>query len=421
MGVVKKIFCSAVFVVFAVGADAAENAQASLQAQGAARATSDLEENIDYEKLSPEELASLIKSLPQIETDPEVLAYEKKVLESFDKFAALEMSLYYLGWGKDVFGQFLIDEKAHFISSPTNAQMASGKGGVRNAKKAFLFCLLSQKNSRSRSLSGFPYHCLAYFYIEEICCKKSGVNLEKMLEANELCRLDVPMFVSCYFSALYAYMNYRGIPPLQKDEKELERNLAHCPSYIWRNFYAGFLVPQDREFALYILKNHPSFKNSAYYLETLAKIYNDGKYFPELKDEAMGKKYAQAANETREKNIAEAKEYSANKDNSFRKNIVVFPNFEEPPVYLENPNYSEASAREYFCKKFEEYREKPRNAFSFALDMLRTGASPQDIEFALQNLQNKFPGSAKTCAAVNNAIILHRFTRESFIRKYLED
>ena len=216
-------------------------------------------------------------------------------------------------------------------------------------------------------------------------------------------------------------MNYRGITPLQKDEKELERNLAHCPTYIWRNFYAGFLVPQDREFALYILKNHPSFKNSAYCLETLAKIYSEGKYFPELKDKSLGKKYAQAANETREKNIAEAKEYSANKDDSFRRNLAVFPNCEEPPIYLENPNYSEAYAREYFCKKFEELREKPRNAFSFALDMLRSGASPQDIEFALQGLQNKFPGSAQTCAAVKRAVALHRHTRESFISKYLDD
>ena len=83
MGFAKKIFCLMLAAMFAACAAGQESAaQVSSQAQDAALPAGDLEENIDYEKLAPEELARLIKSLPQTETDAEILELEQKVLNS---------------------------------------------------------------------------------------------------------------------------------------------------------------------------------------------------------------------------------------------------------------------------------------------------------------------------------------------------
>ena len=293
MGFVKKIFC----LIFAAVSFAA----------GAARAATDFEENIDYEKLPYEELASLIKSLPQTETDPDVLACEKKALGNFDKFAALEMSLYYLGWGKDVFGQIIA---YGIFYSPTNAQMRKGKGAMRNAKKAYLYALLAFKRTYIDPKFGSPINAaiLANFYYEGIFVKK---DLNKVRELFETCaRKNFEILTDEYCSPydidfahygvfIYWLVNDCGYP--------IEKLFRLAPTISFRNFYAGFFVPQDKEFAIMFLEK--SAQHDAYCNLVAADFYG-GKFSPADKNAGKEKIFLERYFEAEKSNM---ENYAKNK------------------------------------------------------------------------------------------------------------
>ena len=295
MGFVKKIFCLMLAATFAAcaaalrampaGAAGQESAaQVFAQAQGAAL-PGDLEENIDYEKLAPEELARLIKSLPQTETDAEVLAYEKKVLENFGNFAALEMSLYYLGWGKDVFGQII---GYGFFYAPTNAQMREGRGAIRNAKKAYLFALLAFKRTHIDPKFGSPINAaiLANFYYEGIFVKKDLNKVRGLFEA--FARENFEMLAAEYCSPYDIGFAHYGvfIYWIAKDcGYPIEKLFRFAPTISFRNFYAGFFVPQDKEFAIMFLEK--SARRDAYCNLVAADFYG-GKFSPA--DKNFGRK-----------------------------------------------------------------------------------------------------------------------------------
>lgn len=82
-----------------------------------------------------------------------------------------------------------------------------------------------------------------------------------------------------YYLPLYAYMLYHGIG-VAKDKAKCDAILSlPIYQYCWKNFYTGWFVPKDFDFAIYCLKNSNAFWASG----VLAKIYN-GDFLPEHAD-----------------------------------------------------------------------------------------------------------------------------------------
>ena len=377
MGFVKKIFCLMLAATFAAcaaalrampaGAAGQESAaQVFAQAQGAAL-PGDLEENIDYEKLAPEELARLIKSLPQTETDAEILELEQKVLNSDfknwrelknEQQICLALSLYYLGWGKDVF-----DRLAYGIAfyAPTNRQMREGRGAIRNAKKAYLYTLLSCDWN-------FKANALAYFYYEGIFVKKGLKKVEKLFfDYIEPSAPYDPVFNSledrCAATFIYWLVKDCGYKTGDQIEGKFnfkfEKYYKDCLKYSARNIYAGFFAPQDKEFAISYLKDFENAKDISikysydlkYSFDSLilymAKrefvcdnliLYYGGEWDAQKKDENMAKKYI-------EKYRAEHFEYlSKIKNKNLLNNIKACRHF----FYgVKNPAFDETLIEEY--------------------------------------------------------------------------
>ncbi|MBO7522216.1 MAG: hypothetical protein J6T16_08280 [Opitutales bacterium] len=334
MGVVKKIFCSAVFVVFAACAQAqassaeglesvsaplgnaqgeegqgnpqnaaAQNraqrqggaAQAPAQMDGKAWTASDLEENIDYEKLSYEELVKLIKSLPQTETAPEILELEQKVLNTGFEIghrihhSCMVLIMYYLGWGK--YDKIL--QEGHYLAYiPTNRQMREGKGEIRDAKKAYLYALLlMDKNVKANTL--------AYFYYEGIFVKKDLKKVEELFYEDIEPILKYPFEYPWQQFATFAYWLAKdsGYKPgdIIKGKTKTKFEDAMCIFFkkSARNIYAGFFAPQDKEFAMsYIqgFKKFPTLSDPIFACTNLV-LYYSGEFDPSVKDSNMAKKY----------------------------------------------------------------------------------------------------------------------------------
>ena len=360
------LFSAAVFAACAAAADVSQAAQA--QGVGAlSESASPAEEKIDYEKLAPQEIAKIIKTLPQTETDPEVLAYEQKVLNSDFKDwrlkdkehqICLALSLYYLGWGKDVF-----ERLGHGVSFyvPTNRQMREGRGAIRDAKKAYLYTLLSYNFE-------FKANALAYFYYEGIFVKKDLKKVEKLFfdHMEPFAPYD-PVFNSfeemCAATFIYWLVKDSGYKPGDqikgkfdfKFEKYYHDGLKNSA----RNIYAGFFAPQDKEFAISYLKDFENaddmsikyiydlkylFDSLIFYMAKREFVYDNlilyygGELDASKKDEAMVKKYI-------EKYRAEHLDrLSKIKNKRLLKNIKVSRHF----FYgIKNPIFDETLIEEY--------------------------------------------------------------------------
>lgn len=315
---------------------------------------------------------------------------EKKSLDY--QVRALELSLYYQGFDSNIIGNYDIygayDEL--FKNLPTDEDLKNSIT-TRDAKKAFKYALIAFENDKFVT---FASSNLANLYLCGIGTEK---NIAKAYEVLSDCKLfkkpiseiqryegGMYRFDSFkYFQPLIAYMCYNGLG--------VEKDLARCDAilkeilgdYAWRNFYCGFMVPKDFDFAIYCLERRKDF----WAAQILADIYS-GKYSPKDSNKEKAAHWAKIAQERTPDFAEEMKKYYARniereKTNASRIsaniNLALYYGFKHARVSqkykynnmpFENPFYDLQKA----LKALEEFE---REAFN----------KPEESKYLLQELE----------------------------------
>lgn len=223
---------------------------------------------------------------------------------------ALELSLYYAGFPKEIFGK--IDYRIPpdmWKLSPGESIRHLKRAKVRDAKKAILFAKISEAIAEF-DMKAVSRALIESYEFEGIGCPqsvdviyKSEKSLAQAIEkrarmyekANEKFKKDASeKALKCLkelkesldadkeiqISEIYnpkkayqwrpyrIYVNYHGLYGFKKDLEKVRRVILACNKDIWLNFYTGFLAPQDTELAKYILK----IQNTEESLKHLQKI-----------------------------------------------------------------------------------------------------------------------------------------------------
>ena len=168
---------------------------------------------------------------------------------------------------------------------------------VVNPQKAFEFAKRAYlpeegyTTKRARMAGGNLANC----YLSGIGTERNVAEAVKILKNSPIFKDSIPEILnqSCmknkarfYYPPLIAYLCYKGIGV----EPDIERCNAILRSgvfpYCWQNFYIGYLVPKDFDFAIYCLK----ILDEKWADEIIIKIYA-GEYNPKHKDPVALKKY----------------------------------------------------------------------------------------------------------------------------------
>lgn len=211
---------------------------------------------------------------------------EKWVEEKKEDYhtTAFELSMYYQGFTDEIIWTFDAEDE-YYTPLRTYNEVPRGVDLTRNitardAKKAFEYAkiadefggvlVLKESNLANLYLNGIGVEKDVNKALE--CLNKAGASYEhsKILLSDR--GLEYPSII---YAPLVAYLYYKGIG-INKDIDKCNAILEKYGKNAWRNFYTGYLVPKDFDFAIYCLELRKEFWAAA----ILVKIYS-GEYLSE--------------------------------------------------------------------------------------------------------------------------------------------
>ena len=234
------------------------------------------------------------------------VAYMEKAAMK-DSLRAMELSLYYQGWNPE-FVFFRFDRKIaqDLLSFPTKTEMRKmpNPPRMRDKKLALKWAEISVKGK------------IIFDEVLEFC------NLANLLYSENPTKKEVERFAKIYSDfcldvfcdaafagsvnygcgGVYALAFRRGTMEFPVDMAMCEKVIRYSNHLLWRNFYTGFFVPQDREFAIYILSRSDDFWDK----QALADIYR-GDYDPRDANGKLADYWQKEADKAKESYIVDHK------------------------------------------------------------------------------------------------------------------
>ena len=254
-----------------------------------------------------------------------ILSNEEKVEFAAQKVAekakdyqiyALELSLYYQGFSPNIVGAFdQYDE--HYTPWRTYNEVPRGTDlkshiKIRDAAKAFEYAEIAVE---SKDYLVLKESNLANLFLNGIGIPKDVAKaIETLNEATfppdfkpvkiEDRGTSIPREI---YAPQIAYLYYKGMG-VEKDVEKCNEILEKYGVFAWRNFYSGYLVPKDFDFAIYILEQ----RNEFWAAGILSEIYS-GKYLPEHANNEKAEHWRQIKNERMHAFYEIKKEYYENR------------------------------------------------------------------------------------------------------------
>ena len=213
-------------------------------------------------------------------SDNEKSAYYKNPVAFLESLAqenslrALELSLYYQGWNSEtVFFRFNDKISPELLAFPTKTEM--GKMiDIPIPRDKQLALKWAEISIRNKNLSDAPLEfCnFANLLYSEKQSKQAAECFEKMYSDFELdVFCDAPFAGSNNYGCggIYALAFRLGKMGFPRDIFRSDQIITHSNHLLWRNFYVGFCVPKDKDFAIYMLSRSRDFWD----MQALADIY----------------------------------------------------------------------------------------------------------------------------------------------------
>ncbi len=241
------------------------------------------------------------------------------------------LSMYYQGFSKRIFDYWAKPAKHHHVGAdiPSDEDLKT-KVKIRDAAKAFEY---AKKYYSAQETMTYEVANMANIYLQGIGTEK---NIQKVLEIlrtktpEDFRRFETQNFEFDGFrfaTPLVAYLYHHGIGVGKDFEKRDAILNEHALELAWRNFYCGYLVPQDYELAIYCLERRSDF----WAADELVKIYS-GEYLPEHKDEAKANYWrpifqsrrAEFVKKEEEKLSNLIKEYEADPESSYKSLFILY-------------------------------------------------------------------------------------------------
>ena len=236
------------------------------------------------------------------------VAYMEKLAVK-DSLRAMELSLYYQGWNPEfVFFRFSKNIARYLQSFPTKTEMRKmpNPPEMRDKKLALKWAEISVKGKIIFD-EALEFCNLANLSYSENPTKREVERFKRIY--SDFC-LDIfgdaPFAGSDNYGCggVYALAFRRGTMEFPVDMTKCDKIIRHSNHLLWRNFYTGFLVPQDREFALYILSRSDDFWDK----QALADIYR-GDYDPGDANGNLTDYWQKKADEAKESYIVDHKSF----------------------------------------------------------------------------------------------------------------
>ncbi len=241
------------------------------------------------------------------------------------------LSMYYQGFSDKVFDYEKKPANHHHVGPdiPSDEDLKT-KVKIRDAAKAFEY---AKKYYSAQETMTYEVANMANIYLQGIGTEK---NIPKTLEIlrtfipGDFRWYEPPNFKFDGFrfaTPLVAYLYHHGIG-VEKDLQKRDTILdEHALELAWRNFYCGYLVPQDYDLAIYCLERRSDF----WAADELVKIYS-GEYLPEHKDEAKANYWRPISQSRRAEFIKKEeeklsnliKEYEADPESSYKTLFILY-------------------------------------------------------------------------------------------------
>lgn len=221
-----------------------------------------------------------------------------------NKYRALELSLYYQGWAPElVFFRFNENKLPESLVVLKKSEV-SNSAKMKSKELALKWAKIATEDENAISAP------IAFCNLANLLYSKNPTHEEiesfrKIYSDFELDLFADSIFVSSgNFSCggIYAYAFKNGDMGFPLDFQMCERILARSNPMIWRNFYSGFLLPKDRNFAVFLLSKSDYFWD----MQELANIYS-GTYDSSDANGELAKYWQEKANKAKSKYIGERK------------------------------------------------------------------------------------------------------------------
>lgn len=194
-----------------------------------------------------------------------------EALAGKNSLRALELSMYYQGWpAEEIFFRFNSEMSPELQSTPTKSEMPQSPK-MRDKPLALKWAEISVEGKDLAS-SPLEFCNLANLLYSKNPPPKDAEFFGKLYSDFELDIFgDAPFTGSNNYGCggIYALAFKNACMDFPADIRRCEEILDRSNRLLWRNFYAGFLVPQDRDFAVFILSRSKDFWD----MQALADIY----------------------------------------------------------------------------------------------------------------------------------------------------
>lgn len=237
----------------------------------------------------------------------------------------LQKSLFYQGFYPEFFYnddfRLEVDYSTNFNQFIYDEYLGKDRH-IRDAKKAFELALKDSKKERFQK-SSMANSNLASLYLSGIGTEKSVEKALEVLAENPLFDMSIADILNntvnlgrCNSGSavVVAYLHYYGVGVEKNIEKANAILEIHNAKISWRNFYAGYLVPQDFDFAIHCLEQSEEYWASA----VLKDIYK-GKYADKDIDEEKALYWEEVCENRLEEFYLEQKQFYQNRINKISK------------------------------------------------------------------------------------------------------
>ncbi len=208
---------------------------------------------------------------------------------------AMFLSLYYLGFPKEIIGTFRIlsnHSKNIFPVASTKALIKRGKArdldkAMYYAKKAesmikyivsdyapifkYRESLLFEKIGDEKEIEEFFEELKEDYELKKQRFNEESTKLERLKTQNLTMYRSI---VNSYHFERYAYMYYRAYGGFEKDLEKAKYYASLTHISFWANFYTGYAFPLDPEFAIFLLESINSDEAKQILNDINAGVYN---------------------------------------------------------------------------------------------------------------------------------------------------
>lgn len=351
-------------------------------------------------------------------SDAEKAAYYANPVAYVEKLApensrrALELSLYYQGWAPE-FVFFRFDKRIvpDLLAFPTKSEMRKmpNPPKMRDKQLALKWAKISMEGGH------YFVHTLEFCNMAFLLYSENPTPQE-ITRFGELHNgFDLDIFGDSTFTGsdnygcggIYALAFRNGTMGFPRDIYRSDNIIKRSNHMLWRNFYIGFLVPQDRDFAIYILSRSRDFWD----MQALADIYK-GEFDPKDANKELADYWQKKADDSKKEYIAWLKSpfkrwphYSGNMGwklwNDYRNKM------EKENPDIPRPEITDSYDKKYNLIKFGAKRQAIKLPY-YALS--------DDIVFAESNPNY----DRKRAEKILETILSDPYTEEAFSRMFFQ-